>query len=247
MGRSPPRAEREDILRASPTLDTAIVRGGTYSLGTPLELGPADSGTTWQAAGGERAVIRGGELVTGWTQGAGGVWSAPVGLAKVEQLTLKGKRQHEARRPNFNPSDPIRGGWLFADQGNSRGSLTYRPGSLDPAQLAPGTKISVFPRFGYTSEIVTITGVNPSTRRITFTPQVDYPVDRSSRYFVFGAKAFLDQPGEWWFDAAAHRIYFRAPSGFNGADAVAWDPDRCFDSTAPTTSRSPGSPSATRR
>src|SRR5215470_15749748 len=42
------------------TADTIVVRGGTYSLSSPLALTAKDSNTTWTAAAGETATITGG-------------------------------------------------------------------------------------------------------------------------------------------------------------------------------------------
>ena len=79
--------------------------GGTYQLTRPLALGAQDSGTgghrvVWSAASGARPVISGGVPITGWTRGAGGVWSAPApaGL-RTRQLYVNGVRATRASGP----------------------------------------------------------------------------------------------------------------------------------------------------
>lgn len=63
-------------------------------------------------------------------------------MADLNQLTLNGERMTEARYPNEVPDDPVRGGWLFADDPTAgvdpftqivvrpedRGGCRHRPG-----------------------------------------------------------------------------------------------------------------------
>ena len=100
------------------------VRGGTYYLNQPIVLTPADSGTaehpiTYMAYPGERPVLSGGRPVTGWKTSDGKLYRAPAPAVKdkrfgFRQLRVGKRRQIRARYPNYDPDNPITGGWLFA-------------------------------------------------------------------------------------------------------------------------------------
>ncbi|TDD35218.1 right-handed parallel beta-helix repeat-containing protein [Nonomuraea terrae] len=73
------------------------LRGGLHVLDRPFELTEADSGTVYQAYGGEEAVISGGRRITGWRE-RDGVWLAEVGDLETRQLTVDGRRASRAAR-----------------------------------------------------------------------------------------------------------------------------------------------------
>ena len=104
-------------MAASGTADTTYVLDGTYYLnGAGVSLTSANSNDTIAAYQGAKPVISGGTAVpaTGWTVGANGIWSTQLNTNDVEQLTLNGQSQTLARYPNEVPTDPIKGGWLWA-------------------------------------------------------------------------------------------------------------------------------------
>jgi hypothetical protein len=60
-----------------------LLRGGRYELAEPLVLSPADSGradspTRFAAYPGEKPILSGGRLVTGWKPASDGLWTASV-------------------------------------------------------------------------------------------------------------------------------------------------------------------------
>ncbi len=117
------------------------LRGGTYYLPEPLVLTPEDSGTAqrpveWIAYPGEKPVISGGVLVTGWKRGEGQLWTAQVPVAlggkdRFTQLLVGGERQIRARYPNFDPKNPLTSGFLFVRQPEHwAGDFGSRVGSI---------------------------------------------------------------------------------------------------------------------
>ena len=134
-----------------------VARAGDYYLKEPLVFGPEDSGTekypvTYRAEDGADVTISGGKLVTGWKEKKDGIWAAPFtektnarsegdGSGGLRLLRVGGSLAVRARHPNADPSDPIRGGWAFADYGGNpweNGVLDVAVKGLHPA----GTRIS---------------------------------------------------------------------------------------------------------
>lgn len=212
----------QEAMRQSGGADTAYIANGTYFLNSPITLTSADSGSGFVAAPGAAPVISGGAPVSGWTQGANGIWTARVNSGEVLQLTVNGVQQTESRFPNVDPNDPIRGGWLWGQDlpgGNDpQTSLAFKPSDF-PAGHAPqpGQQVTVFSENGYANDRLTIASVDGNV--IHFTSEANYDLGPASRFYV--SEATPDNAGEWSFNAATKTISFRAPAGFDGTGAVA--------------------------
>jgi len=214
-------ARAVQAMEASPGADTLFIEGGTYA-GT-LNLTSADSGDSFVAYQNQQAVLTGGTPVSGWTQGANGVWQAHVSLSGVQQLVVDGVAQTEARFPAAVPSNPIEGGWLWAQalpSGNNQTQMAYKPSDF-PAGMQPaaGEQVTVFTAQGYSSDVLTIKSVNTSTGVLTFDQPADYAIGPGSRYFISGAQSMLT-PSSWYFNPSTQTIYYDAPAGFDGSNAT---------------------------
>lgn len=224
-------ARAQAAMRASPGADTVHIRAGTYALASPLRLTTADTGSSFVAYDGEQPILSGGTAVTGWQAGADGVWTARLALSDMRQLTVGSIVQTEARFPNYDPADPVRGGWLWADVlpggHDPTRELAYDKNSLDASRLAPGERVTVFSELGYSCDTLAIASVDTDAGIVRFAERASYPIGPTSRFFVSGGEPQLDQPGEWWFDGASRVLSFKAPAGFDGG-AVAAGGDKIF-------------------
>lgn len=205
--------------------DVTYVLDGTYSVTSPLTLNSSNSGDTIAAYDGAAPVISGGTQVSGWTAGANGIWTVHLNnVSDVQQLAVNGVSQTEARYPNYDANNPIKGGWLWAKDAPSGHDATmemaYNPGDFHNGQPAAGEKVTVFSQLGYSSDVLTIANVDSSAGLIKFTSPASYDIGSGSRYFISGAQPLLDSPGEWWFDSNSHTLYYKAPAGFDGSNAV---------------------------
>jgi len=101
-----------------------LVRAGTYYLAEPLVFGPADSGSaaapiTYAAYPGERVTISGGrKLECKWKRYKDGIMMCRLpavqrGEMGFTQLFVNGKRQHLARWPDYDNSEPGRSGYIL--------------------------------------------------------------------------------------------------------------------------------------
>lgn len=214
----------QQAMRASAGADTVHIRGGTYGLNAPLSLTAADAGSSFVAYAGERPVLSGGKAVTGWQVGQDGIWTARLSVSDIRQLVVGGVAQTEARYPNYDASDPIRGGWLWAKapgQLNSTREMAYDTTKLGAAQVVPGGRVTVFSDQGYSADVLTIASVDTAAGIIRFVGEADYPIGANSRFYVSGGKPQLDRTGEWWFDKTSQTLSFKAPAGFDGSAVAA--------------------------
>jgi parallel beta-helix repeat protein len=105
---------------------TVQIRGGTYYLPETITFTPADSGTpqgpvSYVAFPGEQPALSGGRPVRAWQPYQGKIRMASLpevqaGTWHFRSLFANGQRQIRARFPNFDPADPYRGGFLYADR-----------------------------------------------------------------------------------------------------------------------------------
>jgi len=215
---------------------------GDYRLSRPLSLDARDSGSNghrviWQ--GGGRAVLNGGSRVTGWrpVTGRPGLWSAPApsGLDNTRQLYVDGTREQRARGPvpvTLTKSDT--GYTASADtlaHWRNPGDMefVYTAGealwNIERAGLGQWTE----PRCPIASVSGTaVTIAQPcwdnSTKRVEFpdipgrTVSMVGPGSLTSGArpsYLENAFELLDQPGEWYLDRAAHRLYYQPRHGEN--------------------------------
>lgn len=107
-----------------------LLRGGTHFLTQPLVLEAGDSNLEISAFAGEKPVLSGGRLITGWKK------SGPNFEAKIPDAPANwyfrrvragdgdaARWQIPARFPNFDPRNPIKGGWSFVASPSERPGL----------------------------------------------------------------------------------------------------------------------------
>jgi parallel beta-helix repeat protein len=131
---------------------TVGIRGGRYYLTETLALGPEDSGTeqcpvTWAAYPGETPELIGGPRIEGLADAGAGVLSVELpgaadGAWVFRQLFVDGQRQVRARRPNFDPANPYRGGFMYVDRciggfGGTVGRIHNRGDRMDWDVVVP--------------------------------------------------------------------------------------------------------------
>ncbi len=221
------------------TQPTITVRAGTYTVVEPLKLEAQDSGepgmpVLWRAYMGEQPVLSGAIHLEGWIPWKDGIYKAPLGAAAklkagVRQVLLDGSRQTLARYPNFDPAQPVSGGWAFADgksvpmyadiPGEDKRSLEVLPGDLRTWAKPADAEIVVFPRFNWWNSRVRVQSVDPSTRKVTLAGDCSYSIRQGDRYFFQNALEELDVPGEWYADRDAGFLYYWPPAGRAAADA----------------------------
>ena len=214
---------------------TVQLAPGTYRLTAPLTLDARDAGSnghtiTWQGAPG--TVFSGGRQVTGWSPVAGspGEWSAPApeGLTDTRQLYVDGVRAQRARgqvpvtltktATGYTASSDALASWHDA----SAMEFVYTAGEALWNLQRDGLGQWTEPRCPIASiSGTTITMAQPcwdnSNKRVEFP---DIPGRTVSMVgpgsltngghptYLENARELLDQPGEWYFDRPAHRIYY---------------------------------------
>jgi hypothetical protein len=220
-------AEAQRRARESAALadgDVAVnLLNGTFRLGSPLRFGAADSGRNghtviWQAASGARPVLTGARPVTGWEldDAAAGVYRADVGTGfDTRQLYVDGVLAQRARL-RLSPSDLSFNPTGFTLNNPGLGFLATLP---DQRRIELQALLSFTNRFSPVENISgsTVTMQQPAWNNNTFGYDTIQSPFRGPTFWLLNSRRFLDEPGEWYLDTTAGRLYYRPLAGQNPA------------------------------
>ncbi len=240
-----PLTDAMEQARKAPKPVTLILGGGTYPITEAITLGPADSGTTWQAAPGAEPVISGGRRITGWKKLPDGLWQAEVpevreGKWYFQQLWINGRRATRARTPNkgFLRMDDRASSVIFpspagTDAGKWEASLLYQSFTGSPETIAELAKASpadlrdltiIIPHTWdvhhyHVREINTAANAvlmrGPGIRELL-------AHEPDGRFYAENYRAALDSPGEWFLGRDGVLLYQPLPGeDMAGAEVIA--------------------------
>ena len=224
------------------------VRVGTYEVAAALKLTAEDAGTEaapviYCAFPGEKVILTGGKLVSGFVPYRGEILKADVGAQGFKgiafrQVFCNGQRQVLARYPNFEAANPHGGGFAYVD-GEPLSMYTNLPEEnvrviqckrrdvrtwAHPEQA----EVIIFPRYNWHNWAMPVAGADPVAGTITLAKDMAWghytgfrgirPLDR---FYVRNLFEELDAPGEWYLDQETWTLYFWPPAGAAGGLAAA--------------------------
>ncbi|MBY5455923.1 right-handed parallel beta-helix repeat-containing protein (plasmid) [Rhizobium beringeri] len=211
--------------------DAAREKGGTniialgkgdYYLTQPIVFDARDKGLILTERCNEAPILHGGQRVLDWTRQADGRWTAPLKLPPGEgvgDLFVNGIRQIRARFPNAPADGDPRKGWLFAAkcepaidmrEGNTR--FCFHAGDLPAVDDTSGLVVDIVggyqPGSQWGNDTLPVVSIDAARRTVHTKGTGYFFTAEGSRYFLTGAKALLDAPGEWWYDLAAGQLHY---------------------------------------
>jgi hypothetical protein len=211
-----------DAIRKKSGHGKIAVGNGDYYLVRPIVFDFRDAGLIITARCNEMPILHGGPLVRNWTSHADGRWTAPLRLPPDEQvgdLFFNGALQTSARFPNAPVDGDQRKGWLFAAkcepkidvwEGNTR--FCFRDGDVptsgDTAGLVAHIVGGFQPGSQWGSDTLPVVSVDAATRTVHTKGTSYFFTAEGSRYFLTGAEALLDAPGEWWHDPVEGQLEY---------------------------------------
>ncbi|WP_426322022.1 OmpL47-type beta-barrel domain-containing protein [Microbacterium sp. E-13] len=221
---------------------TVFLRGGTYPVSDTVRFGAQDSGSNghrviYSAYANEVPVLDAGVPVTGWTPHDGNIWVAPLERAdKLRALYIDGSRA-------FMASKAVQSAGCYGTYSVTAGQApwAWESGSkCDGASYALGD-VPAIPRNAGDMELTTqttwstaITGIRgvttspDGTKRVALFQQPGAAIAQAAAYaplqatgthVLSNAYEFLDQPGEFFFDSEAQKVYLYPPAGTDPSTA----------------------------
>ncbi len=211
--------------------DKCIIGEGTYNEAiTPVVSGTETLPIKFMAAPGERVTVTGASPVTEWTRHSGNIWKAPMewSLEKNNQVFFDGEMMHEARWPakpaGTNIMTPA-GAYLTGadDDGIYYDGL---PESFGDVEDWDGTVIWVMANSKWTSWTRPVKGYDAKLKKVLLDvpdfsdghmnparPRESWQGDYGDEFYLVNNFAFLEQPGEWYYDEDERMLYIIPPAG----------------------------------
>ena len=177
--------------------------------------GTQDNPVTFTSYGeGEKPVITGAKIVSGWQQHDGHIYSADWIHGDPAQLYVDTIMVHIARYPNFDE------GFLFNTSKQSNSNTGLSTGQLDhPKEVIEGSTVR-FRSNAWTWEHRTV--AEYANEAIVFNNPAQYNIYANNGFYLDGKLTYLDAPKEWVYDAATGKIYLWFPEGKNPDNATVY-------------------------
>ena len=210
--------QQHDSAAGRPSL-TVFVGGGLYCAEAPIVLTPEDSDLVLAAYPGQKPVLSGGRPVTGWkevTVQGKKLWAANIpsvrdGKWYFRELWVNGQRATRARHPNRGYL-PIEG---FPDQSAewTKGHTRFRFREGDLRSWGTVTNAEVVAMTRWVESRLPVVGVDETEHIVSFSKRSVFELAPGDLYYAEGAFEFLDEPGEWYLDAASGKLYYMPRPG----------------------------------
>jgi hypothetical protein len=198
------------------------LRGGCYELAETLVFTPADDGQVWSAFPGERAVLSGGRTLTGWQVGSHAgrpCWTLDLpevaaGHWAFTQLWVNGRRRLRPRLPKtgfYRFSGLVEGdAGKFGGWGKGPARVCYRDGEIRRFHNLDDVELVAYQQWFDTHH--RIKALDEERRVVEFhAPSIGSLVDETgdfARYVLVNVFEALTEPGEWYLDRTAGRLYY---------------------------------------
>jgi hypothetical protein len=201
------------------------------------DAGTVKAPTVFEAAKGERPILSGGAAISGWQKAegilpaelpagaAGNVWVAGVPIfqgrpVEMRQLWVDDRKAAKARAQNGEDMERLRGWDRVKGEATVRAEALAGLSGANGEFAAGGLEMLILQQWEIAilrvksvrveGEKAVLTFHSPESR-IEFEhpwPQPILKEGNNAPFFLSGAAEFLDQPGEWWVDVKAEKIYY---------------------------------------
>ena len=181
-----------------------------------------------------KAIVYGGKQITNWKI-ENGIWVADVPGMDFRLLEVNGKLANRSRLPEegyFHHLSTFNSNWLSTVQGGFDPkptikqllSMKYNPDDLKDIPVLDNAEITLFHSWDET--LMRVNEVDAVDHEIRFTQPPAYPAGAFgiTKYVVWNSKSGLKNPGQWYLDRKAGKVYYYPLLDENPENAVCFFP-----------------------
>ncbi|WP_158602330.1 right-handed parallel beta-helix repeat-containing protein [Cohnella endophytica] len=206
------RAVRESIASGMSADANVYLGGGYYEVGSTIMFDERDSGrdgfrVRYRNVTGEKPILVGGELITGWERHDDSIWKAKLLPGRrFQTLYADGRRVRKARLPAR--------GYFNTDESapeSSKEGIRYFAADLHDELCLEDAQVFTWPGEGewnWFSETKSVREVDRQSRMLLFETPATWGIGHGSRYYLQGSLAFLQAPGQFHLDEPGGIVYY---------------------------------------
>ena len=184
---------------------TIEIESGTYRLQRPLELDSHDAHLTIRAAAGSDVIILGSiPVLPGTTQLQPG--KPLYGIHTEKSAVLLARHPDTGYATVAGEIVPY---WQDLPKENFR-TVAYDHDLKLPPSL--GSRLQILPRYHWWNISIPVLDHDPKSRTITLAEDSTFAIRAGDQFFLEGSRAFLDSPGEYYYDKPTGGLEIIPPS-----------------------------------
>lgn len=200
-----------------------IVTPGDYYLTKSFELDSRDNGLTIEADTSGKAVLYGGNPITGWRRDGDKFWCADIpgvkeGSRDISALVVNGRMPSRARMPDsgtfvhksvFDVSWlGTVGGWARKPTQEELTTMIYDPDDIPETLDIRNAEVRVY--HSWDESLVGIARNDIQQHTLIFSKPTIYPPGsfRRKDYIIFNTREGMTKPGQWYLDRTNGRLVY---------------------------------------
>lgn len=223
---------REERKAGDASAATIWLKGGRYEFDRSIGLKDTDNEISFKAVAGEKPLLIGGTVVSGFTPHEGEIVKADVSKMGpkdkvLRQLLVDGEHMILARYPNHDAVNPLYGGWAFAapfpggeaPEGHDwKRHLFVKKEDIRQWAHPEDVEIDIFPEYGWWNFVGPIESLNAKTGKLVLKTPSSRPLHPFNRFHFQNALEELDSLGEWFLDPRTQMLYLWPTKSLESAE-----------------------------
>jgi hypothetical protein len=214
----------ETIQRAASVMeagDTCFIHAGTYrETVRPAASGSEDAPLAFVGLPGERVMVSGADPVGGWKHEGKGTYVArlPEADPSPAQVYFGEQPGDLARWPNNADGNVMTPDGVMMDSGSERHFTCAGLKAFTSAKDLQGAGIWMLAGMKWSATTSRVEAFEPDTGTIRMKDTGRYsgfwgPGVALGKFYLYGTKALLDAPGEWYFDKSTRTLHVKPTAG----------------------------------
>lgn len=208
-----------------------IIREGSY-YDVSVEIKADDSGITIEAISGEKPVFYGGRLITDWKKEANSdFWYSELPEVKTgkwdfRMLSVNGKFSARSRLPEKGRYEHLSkfdvewlstsdGGWARKPTYDELTTMNYNPKDLGPWLDIKNAELTIFHKWDESMAGIESHDITTHTFRLSNPCGHPPGAFKYNSYVVWNVREGMTQPGQWYLDRSARKLFYWPMPGEN--------------------------------